>query len=210
MINEKEILKEMTILIDSREHEGKITENIIRYLDRKEVRCIVRKLDFGDYSFEYNGESFEEKFVIERKASLEEISGNLTRGRERFEKEFLRAKEKKARMILMVEQDYKNFRNWEFRMQLKNIINLAGFADMIQLITDLLEKNIAFGWKDVIETNYRTRMSNKAFYGSLLSFRSKYDLQIDFIPLKYSGLHILYNCYYFLRNELKGDENVKK
>ena len=40
--------------------------------------------------------------VVERKASLEELSGNLSKYRERFESEFLRAKD--CNMTLLVER----------------------------------------------------------------------------------------------------------
>lgn len=46
---------------------------------------------------------FHRDIVIERKASLEELSGNLAQERERFEKEFLRAGNDRAKLYLMVE-----------------------------------------------------------------------------------------------------------
>ena len=41
--------------------------------------------------------------MVERKASLEELSSNLTQERERFEKEFLKAGNDGAKLYLMVE-----------------------------------------------------------------------------------------------------------
>lgn len=46
---------------------------------------------------------FHRDIVIERKASLEELSGNLAQEREAFEKEFLRARNDRAKVYLMVE-----------------------------------------------------------------------------------------------------------
>lgn len=46
--------------------------------------------------------------VIERKMSLDELAGNLTRSRDRFEREFARATASGARVFLLVEDA-----NWE-------------------------------------------------------------------------------------------------
>ena len=46
---------------------------------------------------------FHKEIVIERKNSLEELSGNLGKGRERFEKEFLKARNNGCSIHLMVE-----------------------------------------------------------------------------------------------------------
>ena len=46
---------------------------------------------------------FHRDCVVERKASLEELSGNLAQERERFEKEFLKAGNDGAKIYLMVE-----------------------------------------------------------------------------------------------------------
>ena len=46
---------------------------------------------------------FHRDCVVERKASLEELSGNLTGERERFEKEFLKAGNDGCKVYLMIE-----------------------------------------------------------------------------------------------------------
>ena len=88
-----ELISSMVILIDTRE---KKCEHITNYFDRKKVVYKKKALDFGDYSFMIPKNEalsiprdlyFNRKTCIERKASLEEISGNLTKGRDRFEKE---------------------------------------------------------------------------------------------------------------------------
>ena len=67
------------------------------------------KLEYGDYSFMFpaaaTGEDiyFHRDCVVERKASLEELSGNLTGERKRFEKEFLKAGNDGCKVYLMVE-----------------------------------------------------------------------------------------------------------
>lgn len=95
----------MIILIDNREHE---TEEFIKR--RKSFGCesFQSKLSFGDYTAYVklpNGKSFTlaDKVVIERKMDLTELASCYTSQRERFTKEFERAKERGAKIYLLVE-----------------------------------------------------------------------------------------------------------
>lgn len=49
--------------------------------------------------------TFEHDFFVERKANLTEICGNFTQNRERFEREFLRAKADHAKPFLLIEDN---------------------------------------------------------------------------------------------------------
>jgi len=154
--------EKLKIIIDTREHAEVICRYIIPYFNRNGIEFVFEKLDFGDYSFIYNGVDYRDKFVIERKMSLVELAGNLSKGRQRFEAEMLRAKEKGAKIILMVENGC---------------------------------------WGGILDKTYNTKFGVKAYYATLLSWRLKYDLTIDFVYDKYAGLHILQNFIYFIRNE---------
>jgi ERCC4-type nuclease len=97
----------MVILCDTREQEN---THITGYLKKKDVPYMSKALSFGDYSamVPANPEMgivrdifFDHSVVIERKGSLEELSGNLTNGRERFKDELIRAS--KAEFHLMIE-----------------------------------------------------------------------------------------------------------
>lgn len=98
--------KQMVILVDSRE---KRNEHILSYFDKQEIAYKKEKLEYGDYSFMIPataaGEDifFHRDIAIERKASLEELSGNLAQERERFEKEFLKAGNDGCKIYLMIE-----------------------------------------------------------------------------------------------------------
>lgn len=102
----KRLLKQMVILVDSRE---KRNGHISDYFKKNGIAYQKTKLDYGDYSFmipaSAAGEDiyFHRDCVVERKASLEELSGNLAQERERFEKEFLKAGNDGAKIYLMVE-----------------------------------------------------------------------------------------------------------
>lgn len=104
-----EILKGITILIDSREN---VNHEITDYFDANGIKYMTYCLKFGDYSFlsppipefgYYEQICFEKCIAVEKKANLTELSGNLAQNRERFENELQRAKDIGAKLILMVE-----------------------------------------------------------------------------------------------------------
>lgn len=161
---QREILKSIIILIDSREQENR---HIIQWFDNKQINYQTFKLDSGDYSFklpalpEYgiNRELFfDNQLIIERKNSLEELSGNFTEGRARFENEFLRAGG--CRKILMIE---------------------SGSLD------------------DIFKGRYKTHIDSKSFIGSLLAFKYRHGLDVQFISPENSARFIYLQSYYFLR-----------
>lgn len=95
----------MVILIDTRE---KVNDHITETFDKYGIAYKKKALDYGDYSFMIPADKdlsiprdllFTHKVVVERKASLEEISGNLTKDRARFEKELALAPKDKVLLI---------------------------------------------------------------------------------------------------------------
>ncbi len=103
----KEILNNLTVLVDTRENAN---SHILDFFNKKKVKYKSKKLDFGDYSFMLPAMPdmgilkplfFDNELVVERKGSLTELSGNLTKDRERFEKELIRKKDSK--FYLMIE-----------------------------------------------------------------------------------------------------------
>jgi ERCC4-type nuclease len=97
----------MVLLVDTREQQnGHITE----YFASNGVQYRPLALDCGDYSAMLpacpgagipRDIYFTGQIVIERKGSLEELAGNLSQGRERFENEFMRAAGR--RVFLLIE-----------------------------------------------------------------------------------------------------------
>ena len=102
----KKLTKSMVILVDSRE---KKNTHILDYFRKQKISFHTEKLEYGDYSFMIPAAAaggdifFHRDCVVERKASLEELSGNLTGERERFEKEFLKAGNDGCKVYLMIE-----------------------------------------------------------------------------------------------------------
>lgn len=97
-INNK--LKELVVITDTREQRN---ENIIEWLDKKKIPHKERKLDTGDYSAMLGNLTLENDVIIERKRNLDEIAGNFTVDRQRFEDEWIRAKADHIAMHLVIE-----------------------------------------------------------------------------------------------------------
>lgn len=143
----KELLKSMIILVDSREQDNK---HLTEYFDKKKIPYRVEKLDFADYSFclpKNEGLGilrdlyFTDKISVERKNSLEELSGNLTNDRLRLESEFIRAK---GKVHLLIEgASYEDILNHNYKTEYvpqSFVASLHSFADRynfnIQFIKD--------------------------------------------------------------------------
>ena len=89
------------MLCDSREQDTHCEE----YFEQNNIPHKRRKLDFGDYSAMLGDKTLEYDVFVERKMSLTEICGNFTQNRERFEREFTRAKAVGAKPFLIIEND---------------------------------------------------------------------------------------------------------
>lgn len=102
-LTEKEItdkLKNLKIIADTREQ---VNSHVKEHFDSKKIETISRKLDIGDYSAMIDDYTLENSVVVERKASIDEIAGNYTVDRKRFENEFLRAKANGVKVFLIIE-----------------------------------------------------------------------------------------------------------
>ena len=93
-------MKDFSIIADTREQ---VNAHITRYFEKQGIPCVSRKIDTGDYSAQIGALSLEKDIVIERKHNLDEICGNFTSERERFEREFLRAKAYGTKVVLIIE-----------------------------------------------------------------------------------------------------------
>ena len=94
-----EELRNLSIICDTRERD----RHVESYLKKINVQTINRKLDTGDYSCQLGDISFERDITVERKHNLDEICGNFTAERDRFEREFVRAKAYGTKVHLIIE-----------------------------------------------------------------------------------------------------------
>ena len=105
-----DVLETMTVLVDSREQDTERLRRRIRAMGAPAVRAT---LDYGDYAANARLPSgawlhdpdarIAPRCVIERKMSLDELADCLTRGRDRFMREFRRARAGGASVWLLVE-----------------------------------------------------------------------------------------------------------
>lgn len=58
-------------------------------------------------------------------------------------------------------------------------------------------------FENIIEHKYRTNLNEKSFIASLLTFKYRYGISIEFIPKKYAGAWIYRHLYYYARNYFK-------
>lgn len=98
-------LDTLKILVDTREQPTGLFEKRMEQIDLPWER---RKLDFGDYSacvLDADGVEidFSPSFALERKMHTDELAQCLTRSRDRFAREFGRAKDADAKLYLLVE-----------------------------------------------------------------------------------------------------------
>ena len=84
MKEKEKFIQKATIITDSREQKN---DHILSAFDGLGVKHEERKLHFGDYSFICGDDDFTLSCIIERKANINEVWGNITADRVRFEKE---------------------------------------------------------------------------------------------------------------------------
>ena len=150
----KKLLDSMVILVDTRENAN---SHITDYLSKKKIPYESKKLDYGDYSIklcknEELGISrdiyFTDSILVERKASLDELAGNLTKDRTRFESELLRAKG--ANIALMVENaTYADLVMGRYRSEYNAksfVATLATYSARYGLDVNFVEKELAGNW----------------------------------------------------------------
>lgn len=177
-------LDSITVLIDTREQPS--ARALRRY---KRLGCPYRrqKLEYGDYAFSFTLPSGQQLYgeedqvnapvVIERKANLEELSGNFTekrlpkhkemKVRNRFEAELLRARENNASVYLLIEE-----------ASLSNVLN----------------------------HQYDTRLNETSFFHTLTAYMARYDLKLIFCKADESGTVIKEILFRELKERLaRGD-----
>lgn len=110
-----DIIQDMVIIVDSRENKW---QHIQEYFDVKKIKYRVEKLDVGDYTFElpnYSELELDNLFLIERKGSLDELSGNFTKGRLRFQREFERMTEGQKIHLVLENFTWRKLLNGSYR-----------------------------------------------------------------------------------------------
>ena len=108
----KDFIKKIKVLIDSREQKN---DHITAAFDSLGIMYETKKLDYGDYSFTAEGKDFSHTCVIERKAKIDELFGNVTSDRERIEKELDTISRNAIQCVLLLEgcKDWEHLKGFE-------------------------------------------------------------------------------------------------
>lgn len=105
-IDKKTFLKQVSILCDTREQKN---DHIIQELKKAGIPTEERKLDYGDYSFAAEGRDFSLSCVVERKANVDELYGNIMTDSDRLKKELYAANCLSKELTVVIE----NVGSWE-------------------------------------------------------------------------------------------------
>ncbi len=141
---EKILKHNITLIYDTREHQ---TNALFERLKATEFTYRRECLKFGDYTAEYKKDgkvyNLQNEIVIERKMSLDEICGNFTKGRPRFEREFERAINAGAKVHLIIENgSYEKIINEKYRSKMKSdslYSSLIAFCDRYNITIHFCE-----------------------------------------------------------------------
>lgn len=121
----KKILDSIVILIDTKEKNNK---HIIDFFEKKKYQYKIMNLNFGDYSCMIPKGTidcftqdiyFDRDFVIERKASIDELAGNLKEDAARLKKELAHLNMYEIKYLIYIEDlnFEENLRQGNYRSQ---------------------------------------------------------------------------------------------
>lgn len=170
----KDFMKKVNIIIDTREQKN---AHIVAVLDEIGIMHESKKLDYGDYSFQIDGKDFSGICVVERKANVNEIYGNVSSDRERIEKELDTASKNANQLTFLIE----NVQDWNA---------LKSFS--------LPEKDMDKGRKvkNIGETCYSTLQAWKC--------GNRYDFNVEFVPdITKTAVKIVEIFYWYYHNYKK-------
>jgi len=153
---DNKVLSTAVVLIDTREKEN---AHIIEWLEKKGIKHVEQKLDYGDYTLllpkndQYGiVQDVVLDYAVERKAHLEELSANLTNDRDRIENELIRADGnldfviESGSLTAIAQHDYKTEYNeksflatlFSFRHRYRVSFNFVSKENSPQMIYNLL------------------------------------------------------------------------
>ncbi len=163
-------MDKIIVIVDSRERSNM---NVLKYLNENNIKWIVEKLDFGDYSCKaaLDGKEIDLRNIItiERKANLTEISNNFCRCRNQFETEFCKGLAVGCKMVLLVEDALVRE-----KCKLRIEMDKAG-----------IDQETKF------RKTWRSRMTGNAMTSSFKAFKERYNLELVFCKQKDTAKRML-------------------
>lgn len=141
IFEQKAVLDSFSVLIDTREQD---TDRARRRYKSLGVPYDRATLSYGDYCYNATlpdgskiydqDQTIEPLAVVERKMNLDELAQCFTRGRDRFQREFERAREQGCRIYLIVENaNWENLLNGKYRTRFNaNAFTASQIAWMVR------------------------------------------------------------------------------
>lgn len=206
----KTILKNLCVIVDTREQ---VWSNIEEYFKSKKIVYRREKLGQGDYSICIlsNEETkplgisrdiyFDNEIVIERKASIDEIAGNMKEPeRTRLKKEFsyLKSKGTIIKFFLedqTLENELKKLKR-ETREKLEEVLKEVKSQNVF-LVPEGFDYKLRYH-------HYRSQYKPVSLNGSIKAFESDFDFTLRPVPKDVIGSEIYYTLYYHVKNQLLG------
>lgn len=206
----KTLLKNICIIVDTREQ---VWGNIEEYFKKNNIQYRREKLNQGDYSacLVSNEETmplgvirdmyFDNEIVIERKASIDELAGNMKEpDRTRLKKEFSYLKSRGTKIHFFMEEptldeeikhltleEKEELKVFLKKMKAKNVIlTPAGF-----------DYNLRF-------ERYRSQYKAKALNGSIKDFETTFGFTVRPLKKEIIGSEIYNTLHYHIKNRLLG------
>lgn len=212
-LSDKEIstlVKNIVILADTKERES---SHILTWLKKHRHKVKHQSLKEGDYSgyIEYNEETkkilesmgvyrnlyMTDEILVERKASLDELAGNLRTGKLAKNSEglimvYVSQEDLKDKKLVYLDEGGERER---FKFELTRIRNCR--AKLFLFCEDEHgDKNMRFGI-------YRSEYDPVSFLGSIKSFEAEFDFSYKFFSKEVMGSEIFNTIKYQIRDVLK-------
>ena len=157
----KKVLDNLVVIVDSRENAN---QHIIDFFNKKKIPYAVEKLPFGDYSCKIKAGSFEGQerdiyftndFVVERKANIDEICGNLKDDAARLKKELAHLNKHDIEFYIFLEDE-----NYELNLRNSNYMSQYDAFTLMQRIY----KGIEAEYNTMVIPVPKSCMGSKIYY----------------------------------------------
>lgn len=163
---------DFTVICDTREQKW---SHVQQYFDQNGVRWMRSKLPIADF-----GRLDNLSIVIDRKASLTEVEGNLIQQHDRFRREAQRAQENGIRLIMLIEEDC-----------VRDLNGVSDWKNPRRARWEQLNRLHARGEKLHIQIGSRPPVTGAQLKQIMTTMAGKYGLEWRFCPRDRTGETIL-------------------
>ena len=176
-VTQNQVLETFEILVDTREQSTKQSQKRYNSFGAQHKRAT---LSYGDYTYNAilpNGKAIYDVSttinplcVVERKMNLDELAGCYTNSRQRFQKEFERAREHKCRLYLICENsNWENLINGKYRSMFhKNAFTASTITWMVRYNMNIIfckEETSGRLIKEILYRDLKERLEGGEFDG---------------------------------------------